>query len=158
MTILLPALAVAFAAFCMWLTVRIVNRRERWAKWTLAAAIGVPVLYVANFGPACWLCENRVLPQRATWMIFRPITWFVVDGNEPARTWLTGYAEACGDKRRIEFRFEEMPPPTGLGHYSAALCGEKCSIDSVSPIDYEFDRQSLVDAEKLRRHSRLSGD
>jgi hypothetical protein len=34
MTILLSTLAVtgvAFAAFCVWLTVRIVNRRERWA-------------------------------------------------------------------------------------------------------------------------------
>ena len=53
MTILLPALAVA--AFCVWLGVRVVNRRERWAKWTLATVIGMPVLYVASFGPACWI-------------------------------------------------------------------------------------------------------
>ena len=33
MTTLLPTLAVAFAAFCVWLTVRIVNRREGRAKW-----------------------------------------------------------------------------------------------------------------------------
>jgi hypothetical protein len=46
MSIVLPALAVAFAAFCVWLTVRIVNRRERWAKWTLTA-----VLAVAFLGP-----------------------------------------------------------------------------------------------------------
>jgi hypothetical protein len=53
MTILLPALSVAFAAFCVWLTVRIVNRRERWAKWTLAGLlIGLPVFYVASFGVA----------------------------------------------------------------------------------------------------------
>jgi len=38
LTTLLPTLAVV-AAFCVWLTVRIVNRRERWAKWTLAFAI-----------------------------------------------------------------------------------------------------------------------
>jgi hypothetical protein len=37
MTILLPTLAAIFAAFCVWLGVRIFNRRERWAKWTLAA-------------------------------------------------------------------------------------------------------------------------
>jgi hypothetical protein len=47
-TILLSTLAVAFAAFCVWLTVRIVNRRERWAKWTLAVVVGLPVLYVAR--------------------------------------------------------------------------------------------------------------
>jgi hypothetical protein len=34
MNVLFPALAVAFSAFCVWLAVRIVNRRERWAKWT----------------------------------------------------------------------------------------------------------------------------
>ena len=45
---------VAFAAFCVWLTVRIVNQRERWAKRTLSVAVGLPLLYVASFGPACW--------------------------------------------------------------------------------------------------------
>ena len=46
MTILLPAIAVAFAASCVWLTMRIVNRRARWANWTLAAAVSLPVIYV----------------------------------------------------------------------------------------------------------------
>src|SRR5579872_127975 len=58
MTILLPALAVAFAAFCVWLTVRIVNRRERWAKRTLAVVVGLPVLYFASFGPWCWITSR----------------------------------------------------------------------------------------------------
>jgi hypothetical protein len=30
MTVILPVPAVALAAFCVWLTVRIVNRKERW--------------------------------------------------------------------------------------------------------------------------------
>lgn len=49
MTMLLPTLAVAFAAFCVWLAVRIVNRRETWAKWTLAIAILIapPAGYVS---------------------------------------------------------------------------------------------------------------
>jgi len=38
MTILLPTLGVAFAAACVWLGVRFVNRRERWAKSTLAVS------------------------------------------------------------------------------------------------------------------------
>src|SRR5438045_1440998 len=36
MAILLAVIGVAFVAFCIWLTVRIINRRERWAKRTLA--------------------------------------------------------------------------------------------------------------------------
>ena len=43
--IVVPALIFAFAGFCIWLmawlTVRIINHRERWAKWT---AVGVVLL------------------------------------------------------------------------------------------------------------------
>ena len=45
---ILAALGVAFAAFCVWLTVRIINRRERWAKWTLAVMLSLSVLYVLS--------------------------------------------------------------------------------------------------------------
>jgi hypothetical protein len=43
MSILIPALAVAFAAFCVWLGVRVYNRRERWAKWT---AVGLTSILI----------------------------------------------------------------------------------------------------------------
>jgi hypothetical protein len=55
MTILLPTLAVVFAAVCVWLTVRLIARRERWAMGTLAALVGVPVLYIESVGPPCWI-------------------------------------------------------------------------------------------------------
>jgi hypothetical protein len=48
MSIVLPALAVGFAAFCVWLAVRIVNRRERWAIWTAAG------LLIASACLAAW--------------------------------------------------------------------------------------------------------
>jgi hypothetical protein len=50
MAIALLIFGVAFAAFCVWLTVRIVNRRERWAKWT-AAGVVLFVLYPLSVGP-----------------------------------------------------------------------------------------------------------
>jgi hypothetical protein len=49
MSILLPALGVAMAAFCVWLGVRIVNRRERWAKWTAVAFILVVAAIPASY-------------------------------------------------------------------------------------------------------------
>jgi len=55
----LSIFGVAFAAFCIWLTVRIVNRRERWAKWTLTMAAGLPMLYVASFGPSVWIVSRQ---------------------------------------------------------------------------------------------------
>jgi hypothetical protein len=73
MTILFSGLGVAFVAFCIWLTVRIVNRRERWAKWTLAAVVGVPVLYVAIFGPACWISSRTGIGSRAVSVVYQPM-------------------------------------------------------------------------------------
>jgi hypothetical protein len=64
MAIALVVLGVSYAALCIWLTVRIVNRRERWAKWTLAGTvIGVPALYLLSFGPACWISVRFVHPD-----------------------------------------------------------------------------------------------
>jgi hypothetical protein len=45
---LLAILGVTFGGACVWLTVRIVNRRERWAKWTLAVLISLPLIYVLS--------------------------------------------------------------------------------------------------------------
>jgi len=94
MTIAFPVLAVAFAAFCVWLTVRVVNRKERWAKWTLAAMIvSLPLLYILGFGPACWWSlgakpHSRGLVSRFYW----PIGWVVANGPEPCQRAARWYA------------------------------------------------------------------
>jgi len=75
MNIALPALGVSFMAFAIWLTLRIINRRERWAKWTLSALIGLPVLYVASFGPACWITGRTDFGWQAVPIVYRPLTW-----------------------------------------------------------------------------------
>lgn len=49
MTIILPTLAIAFAASCVWLTVRVVSRKERWAKWMLVAL--ALAAYPISYGP-----------------------------------------------------------------------------------------------------------
>lgn len=70
MAIFIGALGVAFAAFCVWLGVRIVNRRERWAKWTAAGlAIALPVIYLLGLGPAQWLISRHMLSESAVYHI-----------------------------------------------------------------------------------------
>jgi hypothetical protein len=64
---------IAFAAFCVWLTVRIINRRERWAKWTLAVTLSLPVLYAASFGPACWISSRIGIGSRAVSVVYQPL-------------------------------------------------------------------------------------
>ena len=45
----LPFLMMAFASFCTWLMVRIVNRRERWTKW-MAGAMVLVLAYATAYG------------------------------------------------------------------------------------------------------------
>jgi hypothetical protein len=84
MNIVLPAVIVAFAALCIWLTVRIINRREIWAKWTLAAVIGVPALYPLSFGPACWVTSRLNFGAHSISVLYRPIEWTL--GNPETST------------------------------------------------------------------------
>ncbi len=44
-------IGVAYAGTCVWLTVRIFNRRKPWMIWTAAALIIAPVAYVLSSGP-----------------------------------------------------------------------------------------------------------
>jgi hypothetical protein len=66
------ALAIAYAAICLWLTIRIVNRRERWAKWTLSLA-SLPVVYVAMIGPACWVSSQSGVGAGLVSMVYEPV-------------------------------------------------------------------------------------
>ena len=70
---LLAIVGFALAAFCVWLTVRIVNRRERWAKWTLAGVLWLTVLYVASFGPACWISSRSGTGGSVVSSAYQPI-------------------------------------------------------------------------------------
>ncbi|HEY3966866.1 MAG TPA: hypothetical protein VGM05_20055 [Planctomycetaceae bacterium] len=111
MPYVLLALAVAFAAFCVWLGVRIVNRRERWAKWTLAATLSLPVLYIFGFGLAV---RNAAVPL--------PIgglpKYAVPKSVSPHAFWPIGWlVEALSDtdvsKTKILFRYMDLWMPDG---------------------------------------------
>ena len=112
MSWIMATLAVAFAAFCVWLTVRIVNRRERWAKWTLTALFGVPVLYVLSFGPVCWMightlhsdCLFYTTPPRIASVVYRPLIRVVYEcpeGTQRVLAWYFSLGMPAGSK--VEF-------------------------------------------------------
>jgi hypothetical protein len=64
---LLLLLSVAFTAAYVWLTVRVINRRERRAKWTLAVMVVTGLFgYPLCIGPACWLMARSpgAVPER----------------------------------------------------------------------------------------------
>jgi hypothetical protein len=106
----LSIFGVVFAALCVWLTVRIVNRRERWAKWTLVVIVGLPVVYVASFGLACRLAAvpftrypGAAQIPRTAWMnTYRPLCWFTdrCDGSLVSETILR-YVLLCIPKNSL---------------------------------------------------------
>lgn len=48
------------------------SSRPLWPLLT-AVLIGVPVLYMASFGPACWLVGERYMQPKTGWMLYRPL-------------------------------------------------------------------------------------
>ena len=67
--------------------------------WIVAVLVGVPVLYVLSFGPACWLALNGRLPPRGYGMspaqmrFYDPVFWIMHSGPEPVRGALAWYNE-----------------------------------------------------------------
>jgi len=88
---------IAFAAFCVWLTVRIINRRERWAKWTAVGLI-VALAYPLSFGPACWISERTKSGEKALSAAYQPIL----------RLWMRG-----GFSGRIVYNYASVGTKSG---------------------------------------------
>jgi hypothetical protein len=148
----LAILGIVFAAFGVWLAVRIVSRGEHWAKQTAVATIGLPLLYVASFGPACWLCEKGILDQKAAWMAYRPLRRLYYDGlfrrgcQLPVYT-VEKHVRIWGDKRRIGTIRDDMPTSV-VSSISTKSTWLICSSGSASPIDYEIESSQNIDHER----------
>jgi hypothetical protein len=84
MDLVLSFLTIAFAAVCIWLGVRCVNRGERWAKWTLATMIGVPLLYISSIGPICRFKLHPGQDLVAAPQIYWPLGWAVSKSDRVA--------------------------------------------------------------------------
>jgi len=67
MATVFAVLGVIFAALAVWLAVRIINRRERWAKRTAVTLIVLLALYGLSIGPAYWACTDSRGRVRDDW-------------------------------------------------------------------------------------------
>jgi hypothetical protein len=80
MAYVLLALTVAFAAFSVWLTVRIINRRETWAKWTAAVLPFVVLVgYAGTYAAMAW---GRYFTNTFGDDV-RPSVWYGSDDLQP---------------------------------------------------------------------------
>jgi|GEM_PF-1665285 len=81
-----------FTSVFIWLVVQVMNRRDRWAKWSLAAMLSMPILYVASWPPVArlstWLDSHGFFPdalQGVLAIVYYPAGMTV---NGPAPAWL----------------------------------------------------------------------
>lgn len=138
MTVLLSTLAVAFAAFCTWLGVRIVNRRETWAKWTLATVVALPVLYFASVGPACWMADWNNMPRETVLAAFRPIARIGFStGGIPFERALTWYGKLFSPPDRYD-----SPMPLAYRYWEEPIVERLASEARPNPAREELKRRS----------------
>jgi hypothetical protein len=107
-----------FASWSIWLAVRIYNRRECWAKRTLAGTIfGTPVLYLVTFAPACWI-SARVQPSgEFVSLLYGPVIHEWTTGPTAIQKIITAYVDfgmngipygaLSGDYPRVQFFVRE---------------------------------------------------
>lgn len=104
MAVALAIFGIAFAAFCVWLGVRIVNRRERWAKRTAVMLLVLPTLYVLSIGPVSWLATRKYLPDlalRAAGMFYEPVNWIGQNGPKPFKDAIEWYVKPWEKEQEI---------------------------------------------------------
>jgi len=59
--------------------------------------VGLQLIYIATFGPACKLCEDERMSPRTCWIIYRPLTWLIVHGPPSLGKPLQAYARRWGE-------------------------------------------------------------
>jgi hypothetical protein len=63
MALILLIVGIAFESTCLWLSVRIFNKREPFTQLALAIAIGLPVAYILAEGPLGWVIYHQIAPE-----------------------------------------------------------------------------------------------
>ena len=68
--------------------------------WATALLIGLPVLYVASFGPVSWMTDGRLIDKRFYGKgFYTPLTRAMICGPRLVSTQLFRYATAFHSKR-----------------------------------------------------------
>ena len=88
---ILGVLGAAVAAFAVWLSVRIISRRERRAI-RLAVALIVLLAYPISVGPVLWMDLHGLTPAWAQDVpVYYPVQWMRENGPRPIREAINRY-------------------------------------------------------------------
>ncbi len=65
--------------------------------WVVAMLVGLPVLYVASFGPGCWFSQKYFVGDRmirGASRVYWPFGWILLNGPRPIQRVVKLYATA----------------------------------------------------------------
>ena len=84
--------------------------------WIVALLIGLPVVYIASFGPACWWLSRDVTSggYRRAPAVYLPFGWAARRGPEPIQKVIAWYATRGGP---VVLPFELFSPYPDGGLY-----------------------------------------
>jgi hypothetical protein len=82
----------AGAAACgIWLTVRAINRRERWAsRLAVGISVAMPILYLLSIGPATWGAQSGYVSTGFFRIFYAPVA-LICEWSEPCGALLLKY-------------------------------------------------------------------
>jgi hypothetical protein len=72
---------------------------SRTFRWAVVALIAPPVLYVASFGPACWISSHTGRGADVVSIVFQPVFSVWWKGPKPFDRLIATYATAFAAKR-----------------------------------------------------------
>ena len=75
------------------------NRKNALWPWIAATLIGLPVLYVASFGPACWISSHTGRGANVVSIVFQPVFSVWWNGPKPFDRLVAKYATVFAAER-----------------------------------------------------------
>jgi hypothetical protein len=103
------------------------RKKPGWAFWAVVVLVALPVLYVASFGPACWLARDHLISDDVAVDTYRPLIHVANCGPSRIRRVVATYSGGRGNSdlgcwetmldsltRRLDFKMlcspHEGPP------------------------------------------------
>lgn len=70
------------------------RKKPGWLFWATVVLVGVPLLYVMSFGPACWIVSRSSLPAETINTGYRPVIWAWERSPDPVVRVIWWYVDA----------------------------------------------------------------
>jgi hypothetical protein len=74
------------------------SKKRGWLVCLPTAVVVLSALYIASFGPACWLVERELVTPQFAASLYAPLLWPIGDNLDPATNLLLMYGgKWCND-------------------------------------------------------------